>query len=491
MYIAFLNPQGNFDKNDSFWTEHPDFGGQLVYVKEIAIAMSLLGHTVDIITRQIHDNKFNVFSNKFDEYLGYRNVRIVRIPCGPKEFINKEQLWEHLEEWTENIVKFFKEQEMKPDFITGHYGDGGLAATMLKQKLNIPYSFTGHSLGAQKLDKLRLKGENLETLEKKYHFAKRIEAERTAIKYANIIFVSTVQEQHQQYNHIFYKDITKNMQDQFVVAPPGANTKVFSSSDQDFDLEYYSKFIEICNRDIKKNRIDLPYIISASRLDDKKNHLGLVKAYASDKKLQKQANLAISVRGVDNVFIDYSNLKEQEKVIIEEILEIINKAKLKGKVTFISINSQLELASFYRFMARKKSVFTLTALYEPFGLAPIEAMSAGLPAVVTKYGGPADVLEENNTKFGVLVDVHDEKQIAEGLKEALDNFSYYQSLGIERVHSKYTWLSTAKTYANQIEKVLNHTKSDDEINIHDFFSKPSSINIDLEFIKNKIRETEN
>jgi len=42
MKIGFLNPQGNFDPGDSYWTEHPDFGGQLVYVKEVAIALAAL-----------------------------------------------------------------------------------------------------------------------------------------------------------------------------------------------------------------------------------------------------------------------------------------------------------------------------------------------------------------------------------------------------------------------------------------------------------------
>ena len=58
MHIVFLNPQGNFDKNDSYWTMHPDFGGQLVYVKEIASEMANMGHKVDIITRQIIDPEF-------------------------------------------------------------------------------------------------------------------------------------------------------------------------------------------------------------------------------------------------------------------------------------------------------------------------------------------------------------------------------------------------------------------------------------------------
>ena len=34
MQVSFLNPQGNFDPKDSYWTAHPDFGGQLVYVRE-------------------------------------------------------------------------------------------------------------------------------------------------------------------------------------------------------------------------------------------------------------------------------------------------------------------------------------------------------------------------------------------------------------------------------------------------------------------------
>ena len=44
MHIVFLNPQGNFDSADSYLTEHPDFGGQLVYVKELAQAMAQQGH---------------------------------------------------------------------------------------------------------------------------------------------------------------------------------------------------------------------------------------------------------------------------------------------------------------------------------------------------------------------------------------------------------------------------------------------------------------
>ena len=82
MFIAFLNPQGNFDPRDSYWTAHPDFGGQLVYVKQLALAMGELGHRVDILTRQIIDPEWPEFGGSIDAYPGEPNVRIVRLPAG-------------------------------------------------------------------------------------------------------------------------------------------------------------------------------------------------------------------------------------------------------------------------------------------------------------------------------------------------------------------------------------------------------------------------
>jgi sucrose-phosphate synthase len=485
MYIVFLNPQGNFDKYDSFWTEHPDFGGQLVYVKELAVSMAKLGHRVDIITRRFRDEKLNVFNDITDSYKNQDNVKIIRIDCGGNDFLQKELLWEHLNEWTDNICKFFKDQNQTPDFITGHYGDGGIAATLVKKKLNIPYSFTGHSLGAQKLEKLGATTDTIKELETKYRFSKRIEAEREAIKYSDLIFVSTKQERDEQYSHVLYKDVTINCKSKFVVAPPGANTDVFNQIETKLDISFAKKFDKICKRDIKEKRLSLPYVVLASRLDPKKNHIGLINSYSKDKDLQKKCNLAISLRGIDNAYEDYSFSKPDDLRILNEIMQIIRKFNLQGKVTFISINSQTELASFYRYMAKRDSIFTLTALYEPFGLAPIEAMSSGLPAVVTKYGGPSDVLSENNIKYGVLVDVFKEDEISLGIHEALDNHSVYKELGIKRVLEKYTWDATARKYINAIQQVLDEESVLEEIDVNKFFTNSENSKIDLEFIKNK------
>lgn len=478
MHIVFLNPQGNFDKNDSYWTMHSDFGGQLVYVKEIASAMALKGHKIDILTRQFDDVKFPEFKDTFDEYLGIKNLRIIRIPCGSNKFLKKELLWGHLNEWTDNIIDFYKSEGSMFDFSTGHYGDGGLAAALIKEKTNIPYSFTGHSLGAQKLDKLGCNVNNFTSIDKKYNFTKRIYAERISIANSDIIFVSTNQEKNEQYFDKLYNNISLLINPlRFIVAPPGANTSVFDPNvGNESELITKKRIESTIIRDISTERLSLPFIISASRLDPKKNHIGLVKAYAKDPILQKEANLTISLRGINNAFDSFEEASKDDVVILNEIMEIVTKYKLIGKVMFISINSQSELATFYRVLAKKGSVFTLTALYEPFGLAPIEAMSAGLPVAVTKYGGPSEVLFEDGQEYGVLIDAFDEVDIAKGITKALRNHSHYKSLGLLRVQSKYTWTSTADKYLDAIKNKLHKSSQDSMIEIHKYFITPSKVN---------------
>jgi sucrose-phosphate synthase len=87
MRVLFVNPQGNFDQQDSHLTEHPDFGGQIVYVKEVGMALGQLGVNVDIVTRLIDDPAWPEFSAPLDYYPGYEDhLRIVRIPCGGSKF---------------------------------------------------------------------------------------------------------------------------------------------------------------------------------------------------------------------------------------------------------------------------------------------------------------------------------------------------------------------------------------------------------------------
>lgn len=462
MRIAFLNPQGNFDPLDSYWTEHPDFGGQLVYVKEVALALGRLGHHVDILTRRILDPEWIGFEGMLDAYPGEPNVRIVRLPCGGDGFLRKEDLWPRLgTEWVPNIQAFYSSDGQQPDVTTTHYGDGGLAGALWQAVGGPPFTLTGHSLGAQKLDRLLAKpGTLVDDLDAHYFFSVRISAERVAMNHAARIITSTRQERMEQYGHATYQGAVDPDDDaKFAVVPPGVNLSIFDAGVRRPEDERIAGYLEqMLARDIAQQRRDLPAVLCSSRLDPKKNHIELVRAFAGSAELQAAANLLIVIRGAEDIH-SREGLTITEQAVLDEVVAVCEAHDLWGKVSAFSLASQKELAAAYRHLSARRSAFALTALYEPFGLAPLEAMAAGLPAAVTRNGGPSESLYDGATgrEFGVLVDPADPTDIAAGLLRLVgpeDEWDRLQEAGRERVLTRYTWDRTAAGYLSVLESIL-------------------------------------
>jgi sucrose-phosphate synthase len=490
MKIAFLNPQGNFDAADSYWTEHPDFGGQLVYVKEVAAAMAAQGHQADILTRQIVDPDWPEFEAPLDSYPGVENVRIVRLPCGPRHFLPKEELWPFLgSEWVPNIVEFYRREGGLPAALTAHYADGALSGALLKQATGVPFTLTGHSLGAQKMDKLAVSRETLAEIDARFHFAQRILAERVGMSHAGRIITSTSQERLEQYAHPAYQGaIDPGDGSRFAVVPPGVNLRVFSPRPAAADDAIRQRIEAALQRDITAGRRDLPLVVASSRLDAKKNHIGLVQALSTSRELRASANLAIVVRGLEDPLRRYQTLSRGEQAIMDEITGLLDENNLWGTVTAFPLNSQAELAAAYRVLAQRRSAFALTALYEPFGLAPLEAMSCGLPAVVTRNGGPSESMREGGQEFGVLVDPADPGDMARGLLRVVasqEAWEHFHQAGMQRVLSRYTWERTAEGYLHTIEEMLAGPAHRGDLAIPAYFTDPSPENdIPLEDLAN-------
>ncbi|HJQ28465.1 MAG TPA: glycosyltransferase, partial [Rubrobacter sp.] len=229
MRVAFLNPQGNFDPHNSYLASHPDFGGQLVYVREVARTLGEMGHHADILTRRIVDPHWPEFASDADAYPGYENVRILRVPCGPDHFLPKEELWPHLGEWAEGVARLYRGEDSWPALWTGHYADGGLAAALLAEASRTPFTFTGHSLGAWKLDFLLQESPDaLVEADARYNFGARIEAERAAMARSAAIIANSAAERREQYDHPAYRGAVDVEDDgRFAVMPPGVNSDIF------------------------------------------------------------------------------------------------------------------------------------------------------------------------------------------------------------------------------------------------------------------------
>jgi sucrose-phosphate synthase len=450
MHVTFLNPQGNFDPADSHLTEHPDFGGQLVYVKEVAQAMTAAGHRVDILTRQIDDPDWPEFAGPLDHYPeSGTDLRIVRLPCGGPRFLNKERLWDHLPEFIDKLVAFYG--DAMPDFATAHYADGGYCAALLERSAGLGFTFTGHSLGAQKLDKLGMSPTNAADMEARFRFSQRIAAERLAMGRAVRIITSTDQERREQYSHPLYAGaVDVDDPEKFTVIPPGVNTQIFTTEAGDIDRSLAPDIL----RDVISS--ERPMVVVSNRLDQKKNTIGVVEAFAASEALRQRASLLLCVRGIDDPFAQVDQLDAGERQVLTPILETIERNGLRDNVGFLNIPSQRALAAAYRAVAAGGGVFALTAFYEPFGLAPIEAAACGLACVATRNGGPSEIFADGS---GILVDPADPGDIARGLVAALENQADLAKRARNRVLTTYTWDKTAERYAVVIEKALGGARA--------------------------------
>lgn len=444
MKIAFLNPQGNFDRDDSYLTEHPDFGGQLVYVKEIALALGRLGVEVDVITRRIDDAEWTGFEAAVDDFGQQADtVRILRMDFGGPAFLGKEALWPHLPDFVEAIRAHYG--SALPDYATAHYADGGLSAALLQRDAGVRFTFTGHSLGAQKIDKLGVDAGNLDAMEARYRFSRRIEAERRAMSAADTIITSTEAERREQYAHPLYAGAVDPADDGcFEVIPPGVNTRIFHTDPADDDAGFVRGLVE-------RVPDDEPCVVVSSRLDPKKNVGGLVEAWAASPALHRSARLALFVRGAADPFRDDSALGEGERAVLAPIRERIVSAGLRDRVVFVDARSQRQLASAYRFFAGFGSVFALPSLFEPFGLAPIEAAACGLAVAATSQGGPTEIFADGS---GLLFRPDDPIDIADVLIETLRCQPELAVAGRRRVLANYTWARTAERYLERIQRNL-------------------------------------
>ena len=125
-----------------------DTGGQTKYVVDLAKALAERDDVkqVDLITRRVIDPTVSDDYAVPIEVLSDK-IRIVRIDAGPEEYIPKEQLWDHLDSFMDNLTNWFNEQTHMPDLVHSHYADAGYVGVRLANLLGIPFIHTGHSLG--------------------------------------------------------------------------------------------------------------------------------------------------------------------------------------------------------------------------------------------------------------------------------------------------------------------------------------------------------
>ena len=457
LYIVLISVHGLIRGEDIELGKDADTGGQIKYVLELARALSenpQVGR-VDLLTRQIFDKKVNPAYAEPEEQIADKAF-IKRIPCGPRRYLRKEKLWPYLYGFVDHTIQYLRSQQKVPDIIHGHYADAGLVGSQLSRLLGVPFIFTGHSLGRVKKQRLLDKGGNEDSLESRYNFRLRIEAEETALDTAALVIASTHQEVEEQYK--MYDNYQPQRME--VIAPGVDLSRFFPPKLDDPDPEYkkeLARFLE---------DVDKPFVLAVARADERKNFRTLIDAYASTPALKEKANLVLIAGNRDSIL----KLDRGARKVMTEIFLQIDNEDLYGLVACPKHHKPEDIPELYRLAASQKGVFVNPALTEPFGLTLIEAAASGLPIVATNDGGPRDIVGMCNN--GSLIDPLDKDDISTALLETLSNEQLWQERsgkGIEGSNKYYSWQSHVDRYLSEIQNLIKGRRAG-----HDMFMIPRS-----------------
>jgi len=408
--ILMISTHGYFESKPSFGL--PDTGGQVVFVIELSRALAKFGYEVDILTRKFED--FPQIEKVSDE------VRIVRVPCGGRDFIPKEYLVKYLAELVDGFVEYGQHNGLEYEFIDSHYWDAGFVGTKLAPIFGVPHMFTPHSLGIWKKMQMQQTSadvgvglNNEGEVERQHNFRQRIETEKTIMSSANKVIATTPEQ----------RDIICEKygisERKIALTTPGFYPDKFRRMERD-----------TLNTAIDKYKLPPRFVLAVGRITDYKGYDLLIKAMARVVKEIPDIKLLLRI-GSDR-------LTEEEIQKKKELLQLAESLDLVDNILFYNYVEDLE--AFYN----AAEVFVLPSTYEPFGMVAIESMACGTPAIVTTKGGLKSFLKDGHD--ALLVDPVDTRALAEAILRLLKDKTLYNKLsgnGYEKVHSMFTWPTIA------------------------------------------------
>ena len=386
-----------------------DTGGQVVYVLELAKALSRAGCKVDIYTRW-----FDKKDKQTDPVPGVENVNVIRIKAGEWEFLPKEFIYDVLPELADNMIDFIKENNLDYDYYHGHYVDAGIVAVQVAKAMGKPSFFTAHSLGGWKRDQMG--GDPVE-MEKKFKFNHRIKEEIKIFEQVNAqTLTSFVQ--------------LEKLTELYDGYTPGNNIEVIPPG---VDVHHYT----LPTEDDLRVKTDLPdkYIFCLSRIDSNKGHDLLLRAYG---KIHKQ------FPDVDLVIGGGSPSPQQRELdLFDKMKDIIREEDMESRVHLIGYVPDEMMKIYYQ----QSEFFVMPSLFEPFGMTSEEAMACGKTVVASKYGGIRNYISDGVNGF--LVDSANADELSGVMTKLLNDPELNKRIGLaanKMVIKELSWEAIAKKH---------------------------------------------
>lgn len=404
-YVAAVPPLGAADT-----------GGQVVYVIELSKKLAQLGYEVDIWTRRFEDQP------EFDRVND--RVRVIRVPCGGPNFLPKEYLVEHLDEWGEHALRFIQRHGLRYEFINSHYWDAGVAGQHLAEVLNVPHVHTPHSLGLWKQRQMeRDFPGDAQKFEKQYNFTRRVRDERKLYADCSLVIATTPP----QFDYLIqdYGVAPERVR----MVPPGYD-----------DNRFYP--VGDASRAAIRQRLGFEgsVVLALGRLARNKGYDLLIDAFALVARREPSARLHLAIGGAD--------LNAAEQRLLDELREQAARSPFADRIRFGSFIAEEDLPDCYR----AADMFVLSSRYEPFGMTAIEAMASGTPTVVTVHGGLYRALSFG--RHALFADPFDAEDLGITMAKIFRHprlRGRLSRMGAHKARSLFTWTGIAQQLVAAVE----------------------------------------
>lgn len=134
--------------------------------------------------------------------------------------------------------------------------------------------------------------------------------------------------------------------------------------------------------------------------------------------------------------------------------------EVKNKIAELKLKDNIVLAGFqknpYSYLAASK-IFLLTSSWEGYGLVAFEALTLGVPPVVSKVGGLVNIVDD---KCGYLC--NNKNEFCQSIKELLENNKLYKEK-CEKALEKAEELDNKDKYFKNIANIYNEIMNKKEI----------------------------
>jgi glycosyltransferase involved in cell wall biosynthesis len=368
-------------------------GGQNVYVRQVGEALAQQGWQVDMFTRKVSRDQPTIVQHS-------ANCRTIRLTAGPEEFVPRDNLFEYLPVFVEQLLKFQQKEGIEYPVVHTNYWLSSWVGMELKKVQPIKQIHTYHSLGA-------VKYKSVSTIP--LIASTRLEVERKVLETAERIVATSPQEKE----HMRSLVSTKGNID---IIPCGTDIRKFGS----------------VSREAAREQLgiddDTQVVFYVGRFDRRKGIETLVRAVGKSQ-MRQQGNLKLFIGGG-------SRPGQSDGIERDRIEKIVGELGLRDITSFPGRLGDDTLPVYYA----AADVCVVPSHYEPFGLVAIEAMASGTPVVASDVGGLQFTVVPEET--GLLAPPKNDAAFAAAIDRILANPEWRHQLGKKarvRVEKMFSW----------------------------------------------------